>query len=326
MPEIVALVTGEERRNGKRSPFWQMDIKTAEGPYRAVIWDVQDSHSANLPHKGDLIVIDLSKEGVKDQRGTQYNNIILQIDSYNKVEKGAVDKEILDAIYNVPKASQAQLESAYKIITDKSIYRDVNNFTFVMAVFAALPKSQLFTCPAATSVHHAFQGGLIVHTAEVVKICRGVVAAFPFPHFIDQDVIFAGSTLHDVGKAITYGTDELGQPSSSILEKTVGHIYYGMSLIEQIGKERKVNKVFLDEVLHVIASHHGSPEFGAIKEPMTLEAIIVSQADYLGSRAGIIDSHLSPMKEHKTNVGDDFKAFGHRFVMSNAVKRWYSGV
>ena len=50
--------------------------------------------------------------------------------------------------------------------------------------------------------------------------------------------------------------------------------------------------------LHLILSHHGSPEFGSPVRPATLEAMILHQLDDLdakvGARRRFIDRHADP--------------------------------
>jgi 23S rRNA maturation-related 3'-5' exoribonuclease YhaM len=295
-----------------------------EGDSKIVIWDVANANVPGLPHKGELVLVNLNHKDVRDQRQSEYANIKAVIDAITHVKRESLSTEQTDKLFQVAKATPEQLERAYKILTDKSLYKDVSNLAFVMACLAGVDKGKLFTYPAGKSVHHTYQGGLIVHTAEVVQICRGVVAAFPFKHLINQDVVFAGATLHDIGKVFTYGLDEIGSPIHNVLESYVGHIYYGVQHLQKVGEERKVDEGFLHEVMHVVASHHTNPQFGAIKEPASLEAIIVSQADYLGSRAGMLESKLAPMKKNGTKLDEEWKAFDQRFIVGTAIKDWYS--
>jgi 3'-5' exoribonuclease len=37
-------------------------------------------------------------------------------------------------------------------------------------------------------------------------------------------------------------------------------------------------------LLHIVASHHGQPEYGAAREPMTAEAIVIHYADELSAQ------------------------------------------
>lgn len=322
MNEIYALVANEELRMGQKGKYWQMHLKTADGIIKAIIWDINDPNKVTVPRKGKIIKIDLDHNGVRDNRAEKYGNLIMTKDCFSELEKKDIPKNILDAIFDAPKATHEQLKQAYAIIADQKIYKDKASFGFVMACLASLPKERLFTCPAAKSIHHNFSGGLIVHTAEVLTIAKGIASTFPFPNLINTDVIYAGATLHDMGKVLTYGLDDIGQPMSSIKETTIGHIYYSMQLADQIGRKQNVSKEFLEEILHVISSHHGKLEYGAITEPAMLESIIVSQADYIGSRAGIINSKVDEIIQRNAEVEDEWKSYGQRYVLGNAAKNW----
>jgi 3'-5' exoribonuclease len=296
-----------------------------QGDTKLVMWDVTDQHAKGVPHKGDILLVDLNHKDVRDQRSSEYANIKVVPEALTFIKQEQLSQEQRDKLYQVAKASKEQLDQAYKTIADKTLYKDVNNFAFVMACLAAVPKDKLFTISAGKSIHHTYHGGLICHSAEVLNICRGVVEHFPFPQFINQDVVYAGASLHDIGKVFSYSFDEIGQPIHLPSESYLGHLFYGTSHVQKVGLERNVNPKFLEEVLHVIASHHSNPMFGAIKEPSTLEAIIVSQADYLGSRAGMLEAKLTPMKKNNTKLDEEWKAFDQRFMMGQAVRSWYQG-
>lgn len=323
MNDLYAYVVNEELRHRKdNKPFWKIDVATPKWKGSVIIWDVENPDINNVPRKGDMIKIDLSKDGVKDQRGSKFDNITMSTDAWVKLDKNAMPKDLLESLINAPKATQEQLEKAYKIITDKAQYTSSDSFAFVMSVLASIPKETLFKCPAAVAIHHSFQGGLIVHTAEVVQISRGIIDNFPIPQLIDKDVVLAGATLHDIGKTVTYGLNDIGMPIKNMLETTVGHIYYGTSIVERIGVEKKVDADFLNEVLHVIASHHNKPEYGAIKPPMTLEAMIVSQADFIGSRLGLLDHKLTEIKKSNVGIPEEIREHGDRFAVGKAIKNY----
>lgn len=317
MSEILALVVNEELRTGKKNPFWQMELKTVDGVFRAVIWDVSDSDPQNVPRKGDLVQF----TDFRDQRDTKYNNIVVNHGGFKKLKKEDLPKEVADKLYDVPKATPEQLKHAYDIICDSGLYQNPDHFTFVMGCLSALSKDKLTQCPAARSIHHAFQGGLLVHTAEIVHLCRGMIAAFPYPKMINRDVVFAGATLHDMGKIITYGVDEIGRADVFVEESLVGHMHYAMQLAADVAKEKPVEKWFLNEVQHVIAAHHGSTEKGSIKNPMTIEAIIVAQSDYLGSRAGILENYMKPILDGNGSLPDEWQLYGDRYAASDALKQ-----
>ena len=60
--------------------------------------------------------------------------------------------------------------------------------------------------PAARRVHHAYLGGLLEHTVEVVALCRALLEVYPQIH---RDLLLTGALLHDVGKVaeFEYETD-----------------------------------------------------------------------------------------------------------------------
>src|SRR6185369_14772119 len=69
----------------------------------------------------------------------------------------------------------------------------------------------------------------------------------------------------------------------------VGHIARGLIWLDQKADEaRKLGYPLKTPVLrvlqHIIISHHGKPEFGALKIPATPEAILVSQLDNLDAK------------------------------------------
>lgn len=316
MNEILGLVTAEETRTGKSKPFLQIDVKSVDGNIKAVIWDIDDAMLPNLPKKGQF----LSIVDYKDQRDTKYNNIIINNNGFSFKQKSDLPTDVLDKIFSIKRASIEDLKAAYLNITDKSLYKDEANYKFVMGCLASVSKDKLLSCPAAKSVHHGYSGGLIIHTSEVLSIAKGIVQAFPNPALISQDVVYCAATLHDLGKVFTYGLDDIGNPTSSTEEHTIGHIYYSVSVCDTIAKTKPVSQAFLSEVKHAIAAHHGSPQFGAIKTPATLEAIIVSQADFLGSRLGIIDTKLELVKSNKQNLDEEWKQYGDYYAVTSAVR------
>ena len=156
----------------------------------------------------------------------------------------------------------------------------------------------------------------------MLEICRGVVEHFPCKHLINQDVVYAGASLHDIGKTITYAQDEIGQPIHKIEEYYAGHLFYGMAHVQKIGIEKNIDNQFLKEILHVIASHHGCVEHGSIKPPCSLEAIVVSQADYLSSRIGMLDAKFNAIKKNGNKLEEEYRMHDDRYITGSAIKEW----
>jgi len=295
--DLYAFVNETEKRQGSGNPFWQMRLRTNEGPVKAMIWDVSDvpKQDPALPQKGELVkIVDF-----RDQRKEQYSNIV--INKFERVEKSDIPKLALEEIFKVPKADMKRFKESYLYLCDKNHYQDESHYRFVMKCLEAFPREKLLRHPAAVAVHHHYQGGLVIHTAEVLKIAKAMAEAIN-PEIVDVDVVCAAATLHDIGKMETYYLDEVGLSKVKSIEKTLGHIFYGIEHVRQVAKECDVDERFLGEVVHAMAAHHGDPRYGSIKDNMTLESVCVAKGDFLGSRAGIVEKFI---EENRGGGQDD---------------------
>lgn len=138
-------------------------------------------------------------------------------------------------------------------------------------------RAEWLRAPAAIRIHHAFSGGLLEH---VLSMCRAALALCTHYTRLDRDVLIAGCILHDVGKMREL---ELGvSVTATAAGKLVGHIGEGLIMLEDccraIDGFPEQTRMLLR---HMIASHHGSMEYGALKLPMTPEAIALSALDDL---------------------------------------------
>jgi 3'-5' exoribonuclease len=131
--------------------------------------------------------------------------------------------------------------------------------------------------PAAVRNHHAFAGGLLEHT---LSVCRAAHALGAHYARLDCDLLIAGCLLHDIGKMREI---EAGLSIDMSAEgRLVGHIGEGLIMFEECCREISD---FPEErrmlLRHMIVSHHGLPEYGALKRPMTPEAIVLNALDEL---------------------------------------------
>jgi 3'-5' exoribonuclease len=147
--------------------------------------------------------------------------------------------------------------------------------------------------PAATSLHHAFLGGLLEHTLGLMEMAEKIL---PFYPGVNRDIVLMGLFLHDVGKCrelswengFAYTTD--GQ--------LVGHIARGAILLAEKAKAcedkdlgeaaAKVPEKILLALTHIVLSHHEKPEFGAAKIPATPEAILVAHLDNMDAKMNMV--------------------------------------
>ncbi len=140
--------------------------------------------------------------------------------------------------------------------------------------------------PAAKSIHHAWLGGLIEHVLSLCSLCKLVGPHYPH---VDVDLLITGAILHDIGKI-----DELNYErgfSYSDEGQLLGHILIGLRLIhEKIALLPDFPPRLRALVEHLVASHHGTLEYGSPKVPMMAEAMLLHHLDNLDSKMETVRS------------------------------------
>ncbi len=148
---------------------------------------------------------------------------------------------------------------------------------------------------AARNYHHARRGGLVEHTAQMMRIATAVAPIYPQ---LNADLLFAGILFHDSGKlwenhlredGFSMDFDERGE--------LVGHIAIGLELVNSLWRKlqteentgawhslRPPSEDCRLHLLHLIGAHHGEMEFGSPVNPKTPEAMALHYIDNLDAR------------------------------------------
>ncbi len=133
--------------------------------------------------------------------------------------------------------------------------------------------------PAAVRHHHVRIGGLLEHSVNVAQIVEWL-SNLHILGDMNKDIAIAGALLHDIGKLDTYKSDNYSF-SMTHKGKMFDHIVLGIQRFQKLAEKYNLAPEFTDEIVHIIASHHGKKEWGSPIEPKTLEAIVVHHADVL---------------------------------------------
>lgn len=141
---------------------------------------------------------------------------------------------------------------------------------------------KFITAPAAKRYHHNYKGGLLVHTNEVIEICKTISSIY---EEINRDLLIAGAILHDIGKieSYDYKTDEIDMNYEGMM---LEHLFIGGCLLKEKMNYLNISKETKTQLLHLILSHHGKVElgWGSSVDPKTPEAIALHQADDMSAK------------------------------------------
>jgi len=141
--------------------------------------------------------------------------------------------------------------------------------------------AKLKVAPAALKIHHAFRSGLLEHILSVCAL--GALLAGKYPR-LQIDWLIAGAILHDLGKIETLEISGL-RFDYTARGQLVEHITLGLEIVERYTAKQRDFPVEIKTVLqHLIVSHHGDLDKGALRLPMMPEAIALNLMDLLDAR------------------------------------------
>lgn len=162
-----------------------------------------------------------------------------------------------------------------------------------------LNNEDFFKWPAATKVHHNYEGGLAVHSLGVIKNALSIWENYKGEN-IDVELLVAGALLHDIGKLYEYNQDG----SRTIYGNLIPHSVIGADRVMAIASVNgsdpdKDLKVLM--LRHIILTHHEKLEFGASTLPYIQEAWIVANADNMDARVESMNVALSNLSMYQNS-------------------------
>lgn len=212
------------------------------------------------------------------------------IDAVQPVEDGSFDlADFLPVSQKDVGQMRRRLEAILQGINHAELKELVGEFLGDEPLMAAFCRA-----PAAAVMHHAYLGGLLEHTLNVLELALLVAPRYPE---LNQDLILAGVFLHDIGKSAELSFETgIGYTDEGQL---LGHIMIAANWIQQKADRLSARrgKPFPDSVRsalqHIVLSHHGKYEFGSPKLPALPEAIAVHHLDNLDAKVAMFVSEIA---------------------------------
>lgn len=173
-------------------------------------------------------------------------------------------------------------------------------------------RAALLALPAATRNHHAFVGGWLEHvlgvTHNALWLAERYRAMYPdLQPPLDKDLVVAGAILHDIGKLQEIAWNATGAEYTAS-GNLIGHMLQGRDIVREAAAGRQLPGDTLLRLEHVIISHQRLPEWGAPKQPMTPEALLVHYADDIDAKFQMMyaalrdDTSPGPMTSNRNTL------------------------
>lgn len=261
--------SAEKKTTAKGMVYLDIVLSDSSGEINGKIWDYNEAAYGEYTC-GDIVKV----------RGliSQYNGAD-QI-KIERIRKSA-DEDQVNVEDFVPSSEYSGERMFNQLYSIASSFGDKDISDIVIYIINKY-KDKLLYWPAAFKLHHAIRGGLLYHTLSIVKLAQSLCKIYPF---VDEDLLIAGSILHDIGK-----TDEFEVTSAGIVSgytnegNLIGHLAKGAIIIEEAAKELNTPDNIKMLLQHMVLSHHGEPEFGAAVRPQFIEAELLSELDMMDAR------------------------------------------
>ena len=270
--EIIGKIIGMNTSDGLLNLLVTNTVKTQ---YNLKISLSEEPHL----HLGDILVFDV----VQHQR----ERISYHIESYRPVETLGLSSA--DEVFRefLP-ASPLSLTEAKAIVEAK--VEAIENKTIQTITKELLHQYEygFYIFPAAMRMHHNYVGGLAYHCISMLNLAEGLLKNYTY---LNADYLISGILLHDIGKII-----ELSGPVNSEFTldgQLLGHLVIGTLELEKAALRLHLENTEEVRLLkHLLISHHGQPQFGAAKKPMTPEALALWFLDTIDSKFRVLGEEL----------------------------------
>lgn len=296
--ELVSLflVQEKELRQGARDYYIRLRLGDKDGSVNANIW-TNAQQMNDIFAEGDVIKIKGIVKEYKEQ---------LQISITNLRVAEEHEFDLHDFIPTTSKDVNKLADSLFDYISS-------TGNTFIKQLLLSIFDDKEFfskfaQSPAAKNWHHNYGGGLLEHTIAVTVICDFAVRHYP----LDRDLIIAGALLHDIGKVYEY--EIKAAIDFTNIGRLVGHITLADELVTK--KAALINGFppeLLMKIRHLILSHHGEMEKGAVRLPQTIEAVVLHYADNLDAQTTGVLQLMNAVKKG-TAEWTEFDRLNNRYI------------
>ncbi len=259
----------EKKLTAKGIPYLDLILADNSGEINAKLWDYKENPS-NQFRKFDFVKVRGTYVPFNDTMQFRVERIRQVLPEDNVMIENYVPSACLTG-----ETMLAEVEKTVDSFCDEELKK------LVSAVIDEY-RERLVYWPAAKNLHHAVRSGLLMHTLSILRLAQGVCQIY---RFVNYDLLCSGVILHDIAKIEEMDVSSTGIASEYTTKgNLLGHLVMGAIAIDRIGRANGISDETLMLIEHMLISHHGTPEFGAAKLPMFIEAELLSELDLLDAR------------------------------------------
>lgn len=296
---VVSAITQTNTNNGK--PMLKVTLNDGTESITALIFDsTKKDLAAGGIEEGCTAVIRLEITDYKGSKSYKITGITPaklpddELKQLIKLPPIDPDKLVSDIISLIKQSSGRDYDMSVAGVPDDDFSLTALAVRIINAYNRSFTKSS-----AAKAMHHNLYGGLAYHVYRMIKTAYSVCEVYTL---LNRELLVCGTALHDIGKLVEMKTSDTGIATYTDMGNLFGHPLLGIEMIdhevwnknrENGGKSYNAEQVAM--LKHMIASHHGQPEWGAIRAPSTPEAMILHELDMIDSRMYMYEETFKSM-------------------------------
>ena len=269
---LVKSVRLSETKAGKS--YLILTVMDRSGELSGPIWDNVDA-CQKVCVQGGFVQLRGMVQSFRDKPQ-------LKVEAVHEIPRDQVD--LADFVVATTRDTQEMAEELQRLIRsvkDPFLRKLLGHFFRSGSIL-----EKFLIAPAAKGIHHAYAGGLLEHCLSMARVADVLSAHY---QGINRSLLITGVLLHDIGKVEELAMD-VGFVDYTDRGRLKGHLVIGSEMVSAaVAKIEGFPTDLLQQVQHLILSHHGRQEFGSPIVPMTVEALLLSFIDDVDAKMNLIE-------------------------------------
>lgn len=298
----VQLSQYTERTTSSGKPFLVVTFTDATEQLELRIWDTLPQFQA-ISQLDKHCFLSLEGDWIQNKYGVDGVHW-----SMRKLEQSEID-----TLLTGDEKTRRKQERDWQYILDQTASISDPRLHSLCKIFISEHGSRFRRTAGARRIHHARRGGLVEHVAQMM---RSAVALTTVYEHMNLDLLLSAILFHDCGKMWENSYDEQSFAQNyELMGEMLGHIPIGIQITVKLwdtmtnAPEAEAFKTMTPKsdlvkmhLLHLIASHHGSYEFGSPTLPRTPEAMLLHHIDNIDAKLETMHDTYNTAPELAPNI------------------------